>query len=38
MTQKEDWNYSVQELLQKYNVTEQGLNDMCSSFLLMYLS
>ena len=27
MTQKEDWNYSAQELLQKYNVTEQGLND-----------
>ena len=27
MTQKEDWNYSAQELLQKYNVTEQGLNN-----------
>ena len=27
MTQKEDWNNSAQELLQKYNVTEQGLND-----------
>ena len=27
MTQKEDWNYSAQEFLQKYNVTEQGLND-----------
>lgn len=26
MAQK-DWNYSAQELLQKYNVTEQGLND-----------
>ena len=28
MTQKEDWNYSAQELLQKYNVTEQGLNNV----------
>ena len=27
MTQKEDWNYSAQELLQKYDVTEQGLNN-----------
>lgn len=27
MTQKEDWNYSAQELLQKYNVTEHGLNN-----------
>ena len=27
MTQKEDWNNSAQELLQKYNVTEQGLNN-----------
>ena len=27
MTQKEDWNYSAQELLQKFDVTEQGLNN-----------
>lgn len=27
MTQKEDWNYSTQELLQKFDVTEQGLNN-----------
>ena len=27
MTQKEDWNYSAQELLQKYNVTEHGLKN-----------
>ena len=27
MTQKEDWNKSAQELLQKYNVTEHGLNN-----------
>ena len=28
MTQKEDWNYSAQELLQKFDVTEQGLNNV----------
>ncbi|MBC8556345.1 cation-translocating P-type ATPase [Jutongia hominis] len=28
MTQKEDWNYSTQELLQKFDVTEQGLNNV----------
>ena len=27
MTQKKDWNYSTQELLQKFDVTEQGLNN-----------
>ena len=27
MTQKEDWNYSTQELLQKFDVTEQGLDN-----------
>lgn len=27
MTQKEYWNYSAQELLQKFDVTEQGLNN-----------
>lgn len=27
MTQKEDWNNSTQELLQKFDVTEQGLNN-----------
>lgn len=27
MTKKEDWNYSTQELLQKFDVTEQGLNN-----------
>ena len=27
MTQKEDWNYSTQEILQKFDVTEQGLNN-----------
>lgn len=27
MKQKEDWNYSTQELLQKFDVTEQGLNN-----------
>lgn len=27
MTQKEDWNYSAQELLQKFDVTERGLNN-----------
>lgn len=28
MTQKEDWNYSTQELLQKFDVTEQGLDNV----------
>lgn len=27
MTQKEDWNYSTQELLQKFDETEQGLDN-----------
>ena len=27
MTQKEDWNYSTQGLLQKFDVTEQGLDN-----------